>query len=71
MLVCNIAIPGDAANWTRLNSLLLRNNKIKLLAGGLLRHWVNLEKLALGSNNITTIPEDIGSCVQLKELDVS
>ena len=64
-------IPSDAIYWYKLNTLLLRNNKIKLLSGNLLRQWKELNRLALGNNNITNIPDDIGQCKQLIELDLS
>ena len=65
-------IPPEASHWNKLATLNLRNNKIKVLPGSLLRQWSGcLTKLSVGSNNISVCPEDIGNCTLLKELDFS
>jgi hypothetical protein len=48
----------------------LKNNKITDV-GSLPAAWLQLERLYLGSNLLTTIPFEIGACVQVKELDFS
>jgi Leucine-rich repeat (LRR) protein len=66
------SIPPEAKYWTKLTTLVLRNNKLKLIHGiQTFRHWTALTTLKLGNNLLTSLPEDIACCTNLVDLDVS
>jgi hypothetical protein len=65
-----VGMPAEASNWSNITVVNLKNNKIADI-GSLPAAWSQLERLYLGSNLLTTIPFEIGACVQVKELDFS
>jgi len=66
------SIPPEAKYWTKLTTLVLRNNKLKLIHGvQTFRHWTSLTTLKLGNNLLSSLPEDIACCTNLVDLDVS
>jgi Leucine-rich repeat (LRR) protein len=63
-------LPIEASHWEELTVLNLKNNKITDI-GTTAQFWPKLERLFVGINLITSIPFEIGTCVNLIELDFS
>ena len=64
------ALPPEFAGCKSLTYFNVRGNKIAEFKG-FCAAWKNLERLYLGGNLFTVIPEDIGECEHLLELDMN
>jgi Leucine-rich repeat (LRR) protein len=66
------AIPDACVAWTQIERLDFRNNKISEIPGCLLSSWKDkLEKIFMGYNLLKVIPEEIGECIHLIEVEFS
>ena len=61
----------ESAQWTSINYLNLKNNKIGDLVGPVMQTWANMEKLYLGSNLLRRLPTEIGLLQNAVEFDFS
>lgn len=66
------AVPPECSSWNQLRSLNIRNNKVTELSNSIVFGWSQfLEKLYCGYNLLQVIPEDLGLCTSLVEIDFS
>ena len=65
-----IGLPQEASCWEKITVLNLKNNKLTDI-GSLPQSWPLIERLYLGANLMTTIPFEIGTCLNLFLLDLS
>jgi Leucine-rich repeat (LRR) protein len=66
-----VTLPAQSNAWTELVYLNVKNNMITELPGDLIKFWEKLERLQVGGNKLRALPEEVGFCPQLAELDVS
>ncbi len=66
------SLPIECAAWASIRIVNIRNNKITEIINSIVSGWAQkLEKLMAGSNLLKSIPEDLGLCSALQELDFS
>jgi len=65
------SIPAEACAWQVLTHLNMKNNKIVAVTSDHLNAWPVLQKLYLGSNLLTEIPDEVGNLTQAVEIDFS
>jgi hypothetical protein len=65
------AVPEEAKNWTKIEKLNLKNNRIVEIGEELINAWPLMKRLYLGSNLLTSIGDGIGDMSSLVELDLS
>eukprot|EP00602_Paraphysomonas_sp_CaronLab_P011789 CAMPEP_0185042626 /NCGR_PEP_ID=MMETSP1103-20130426/42460_1 /TAXON_ID=36769 /ORGANISM="Paraphysomonas bandaiensis, Strain Caron Lab Isolate" /LENGTH=458 /DNA_ID=CAMNT_0027582727 /DNA_START=8 /DNA_END=1384 /DNA_ORIENTATION=+ len=63
-------IPEEAIAWVSVVYINLRNNKIEALPGQIVRSWTKIERLYLSLNKIKELPDEIGYCQKIVELDM-
>lgn len=71
ILIFSIEIPAEAMSWISLVYLNLRKNAIEQLPVLVLKNWTKIERLYISINRIREIPDEIGHCQRLVELDFS
>jgi len=63
--------PKATAAWVDLEYLNAKNNNIGGIPELCFEKWIKLQKMYLGSNNLSSLPDNLGNLDKLTELDIS